>query len=116
MVSIPEFDVQAAAGAGLLVNSEFKIAEFSISKALLRDLGLCEEHTAIVFCSGDSMHPTMNDGDRIVADTHELTEPVKDEVYVIRIDESVYVKRFKWNILEKSYSVISDNPDHDSFT
>ncbi|KJY81204.1 helix-turn-helix domain-containing protein [Vibrio nigripulchritudo] len=115
VVAIPEFDVRAAAGAGNLVNHEFKIGEFSISKGLLRDLGLCEKQTAIVFCSGDSMHPTMSDGDRIVVDTHELTEPVKDGVYVIRIDDSVYVKRMKWNILEQSYSVISDNPDHDSF-
>ncbi|PJC85691.1 peptidase [Vibrio sp. HA2012] len=114
-INIPEFNVQAAAGAGCLTNTEFQTGVFTVSIELVKSLGLIPSYTAIVFCSGESMVPTMNDGDRIIVDTRELTEPVKDGVYVIRIDEMVYVKRLKWNILEQSYSIISDNPDYDSF-
>lgn len=114
-IDIPEFNVQAAAGAGCLTNAEYQTGTFTVSAELIKSLGLLPQYTAIVFCSGESMLPTMNDGDRILVDTRELTEPVKDGVYVIRIDEMVYVKRLKWNILEQSYSVISDNHDHDSF-
>lgn len=115
IIDIPEFNVQAAAGAGCLTNTEFQTGTFTVSIELVKSLGLAPSYTAIVFCSGESMVPTMNDGDRILVDTRELTEPVKDGVYVIRIDEMVYVKRLKWNILEQSYSIISDNPDYDSF-
>lgn len=114
-IDIPEFNVQAAAGAGCLTNAEYQTGTFTVSAELIKSLGLLPQYTAIVFCSGESMLPTMNDGDRILVDTRELTEPVKDGIYVIRIDEMVYVKRLKWNILEQSYSVISDNNDHDSF-
>ncbi|MCG9787571.1 peptidase [Vibrio mediterranei] len=115
-VSIPEFNVNAAAGAGKLVSGEHQTGTFTVSAHLIRDLGLQPEHTAVVFCSGSSMLPTMNDNDRILVDTRELTEPVKDGVYVIRVDDMVYVKRLKWNILQQGYEIISDNPDYDSFS
>lgn len=115
-VSIPEFNVNAAAGAGKLVSGEHQTGTFTVSAHLIRDLGLQPEHTAIVFCSGSSMMPTMNDNDRILVDTRELAEPVKDGVYVIRVDDMVYVKRLKWNILAQGYEIISDNPDYDSFS
>ncbi|MDO6708427.1 S24 family peptidase [Photobacterium sp. 1_MG-2023] len=114
-IDIPEFNVQAAAGAGCLSNTEYQTSVFTVSTALVKSLGLLPEYSAIVFCSGESMLPTMDDGDRILVDTRELTEPVKDGVYVIRIDEMVYVKRLKWNILNQSYSVVSDNPSYDDF-
>ncbi|MEL6117783.1 S24 family peptidase [Photobacterium sp. SP02] len=114
-IDIPEFNVQAAAGAGCLSNTEYQTSVFTVSTALVRSLGLLPEYSAIVFCSGESMLPTMDDGDRILVDTRELTEPVKDGVYVIRIDEMVYVKRLKWNILNQSYRVVSDNPSYEDF-
>ncbi|MCG2836505.1 peptidase [Photobacterium sp. WH77] len=114
-IDIPEFNVQAAAGAGCLSNTEYQTSVFTVSTALVRSLGLLPEYSAIVFCSGESMLPTMNDGDRILVDTRELTEPVKDGIYVIRIDEMVYVKRLKWNILNQSYRVVSDNPSYEDF-
>jgi len=114
-VNIPEFNVEAAAGAGCLSNAEFQTGVFTVSKELILSLGLKPQYTAIVFCHGESMVPTMSHNDRILVDTRELTDPVRDGIYVIRIDELVYVKRLKWNILEQSYSIISDNPDHDNF-
>ncbi|MFA0084451.1 helix-turn-helix transcriptional regulator [Vibrio sp. 10N.261.51.F12] len=115
-VHIPEFDVAAAAGAGKLISGEHQIGRFTVSSHLIRDLGLQPEHTAVVFCSGSSMLPTISDNDRILVDTRELTEPVKDGIYIIRVDEMVYVKRLKWNILKQGYEIISDNPDYETFS
>ncbi|MCL9782101.1 peptidase [Vibrio sp. S4M6] len=115
-VHVPEFDVKAAAGAGILVSGEHQIGKFSVSAQLIKDLDLHPDHTAVIFCAGSSMLPTISDNDRILVDTRELTEPVKDGVYVIRIDDMVYVKRLKWNILQQGYEIVSDNPEFDSFS
>ncbi|WP_019615510.1 S24 family peptidase [Psychromonas ossibalaenae] len=115
MSSILEFDVQAAAGAGSLVCSEHSTGTYSIPTQSLIELGLKAEHAVIVFCSGDSMESLMSDGDRIIVDIREQQTPVKTGIYVIRIDEAVYVKRLKWNILEHSYTVESENKDYDDF-
>ncbi|NOI31898.1 helix-turn-helix domain-containing protein [Vibrio coralliilyticus] len=115
VINIPEFNVSAAAGAGCLTNAEYQVGVFTVSKELIKSLSLEPRYTAIVFCFGESMLPTMDDGDRILVDTRELTEPVKDGIYVIRIDEMVYVKRLKWDILNKSYHIISDNKEYLGF-
>jgi len=112
---ILEFNVQAATEAGSLVSSEHAIGHYIIPTQSLTELDLKEEDTAIIFCSGDSMEPLMSDGDRIIVDTREQATPVKNGIYIIRIDDAVYVKRLKWNILEHSYTVESENKAHDDF-
>lgn len=112
---LPVYDVHAAAGAGTLVQSEFQIGVFSIPVALLHEYGLKESYCSVIFVDGNSMHPTVSDKDRVLVDIREAPHPVKDGVYVIRIDDAVYIKRLNWNIAKGIYNVISDNPKHESF-
>lgn len=71
--------------------------------------------SAIIFVDGSSMIPTLDDGDRVLVDLRETQHPVKDGVYVIRIDEAVYIKRLRWDIARGVYNVISDNTDYEPF-
>ena len=112
---LPVYDVHAAAGAGTLVQSEFQIGVFSIPVSLLHEYGLKESYCSVVFVDGNSMDPTVSDKDRVLVDIRERPHPVKDGVYVIRIDDAVYIKRLNWNIAKGVYNVISDNPKHESF-
>ncbi|MEZ8102205.1 MULTISPECIES: helix-turn-helix domain-containing protein [Vibrio] len=112
---LPVYDVHAAAGAGTLVQSEFQIGVFSIPVALLHEYGLKESYCSVIFVDGNSMHPTVSDKDRVLVDIRETPHPAKDGVYVIRIDDAVYIKRLNWNIAKGIYNVISDNPKHESF-
>ncbi|PMM25598.1 helix-turn-helix domain-containing protein [Vibrio lentus] len=112
---LPVYDVHAAAGAGTLVQSEFQIGIFSIPVALLHEYGLKENYCSVIFVDGNSMHPTVSDKDRVLVDIREVQHPAKDGVYVIRIDDAVYIKRLHWNIAKGIYNVISDNPKHESF-
>jgi phage repressor protein C with HTH and peptisase S24 domain len=112
---LPVFDVHAAAGAGSLVHSEYQIEQLIIPTSLLAEFGLSPRDASIIYVDGNSMEPTLSHKDRLLVDTRELQHPVTDGVYVIRIDDAVYVKRLKWNIPKGIYNVVSDNPEHDSF-
>ncbi|EKO3996778.1 S24 family peptidase [Vibrio fluvialis] len=112
---LPVFDVHAAAGAGSLVFSEYQIETLIVPNSLLAEFGLAQNSAAIIYVDGNSMEPTLSHKDRLLVDTRELQHPVTDGVYVIRIDDAVYVKRLKWNIPKGIYQVISDNPTYESF-
>ncbi len=109
------FDVHAAAGAGNLVHSEYAIDRLMIPTSLLAEFGLSDKTSSIIYVDGDSMEPTLSHGDRLLVDIRELQHPVTNGVYVIRIDDSVYVKRLRWDIANGVYNIISDNPIYSVF-
>ncbi|CAK2661222.1 Repressor [Vibrio crassostreae] len=112
---LPVYDVHAAAGAGTLVHGEFQLDTLMVPTSLLSEFDLCEKSASIIYVDGDSMEPTLSDKDRLLVDTRELQHPVSNGVYVIRIDEAVYVKRLKWNIAKGVYLIVSDNQDYEAF-
>lgn len=112
---LPVYDVHAAAGAGTLVHSEFQLDTLMVPTSLLSEFDLCEKSASIIYVDGDSMEPTLSHKDRLLVDTRELQHPVSNGVYVIRIDDAVYVKRLKWNIAKGIYVVVSDNQGYEPF-
>jgi len=106
---LPVFDVHAAAGAGSLVHSEYQIDSLILPTSLLSEFGLSPNTASIIYVNGDSMEPTLSDGDRLLVDIREQQHPVVNGVYVIRIDDAVYVKRLRWDIPKGIYEIISDN-------
>ncbi|MFC1507606.1 helix-turn-helix transcriptional regulator [Pseudomonadota bacterium] len=113
--SLPVYDVHAAAGAGTLVQSEYQIGTFRIPCELLHEYGLKEDNSSIIFVDGDSMEPTLSHKDKLLVDIREQYHPVTNGVYVIRIDDAVYVKRLHWDIANGIYNVVSDNLKYPSF-
>lgn len=59
--------------------------------------------------SGDSMQPTINDGDFILADTSHNVFDV-DGIYLIRLISGLAVKRLQAGL--NTISIISDNPNY----
>jgi phage repressor protein C with HTH and peptisase S24 domain len=59
--------------------------------------------------SGDSMQPTINDGDFILADTSHNVFDV-DGIYLIRMISGLAVKRLQAGL--NTISIISDNPNY----
>ena len=112
---LPVYDVHAAAGAGTLVQSEFQIGVFSLPIELLHEYGLKPDFSSVIFVDGDSMEPTLSHRDRLLVDIREQQHPVVNGVYVIRIDDAVYVKRLHWDIENGVYKVISDNLKYPAF-
>ncbi len=60
---------------------------------------------------GDSMLPTLTDGDEILVDRRDAHERLRDGIYVLRADGALLVKRL---VREgEGFAVRSDNPTAD---
>lgn len=101
-------DVEVSAGAGAIVASEEKSKYcLAFRKDWLQSRGLKEKDLYVVFARGDSMEPTISDGDSLLVNTAEK-DPQDGHIYVIRSCEMLWVKRIQ-RLLDGSLLLISDN-------
>ncbi|WP_159439504.1 LexA family transcriptional regulator [Vibrio spartinae] len=105
MVIIYQYDLRVSAGNGALVEHENPVAEFRFSADWLRQQGLHGKRLSIVQVMGDSMEPSLYDGDLILVRHDE----VRDGLCVIRIDNDVLVKRVQYDYAEGKFLISSDN-------
>ncbi|WP_169739372.1 LexA family transcriptional regulator [Vibrio rhizosphaerae] len=105
MVTVYQYDLRVSAGNGALVEHENPVAEFRFSADWLRQQGLHGKKLSIVPVMGDSMEPSLYDGDLILV----RHEEVRDGLCVIRIDNDVLVKRVQYDYAEGKYLISSDN-------
>ena len=104
---VPFYDVEASAGAGAFVDQELKISDMAFRKDWLRLRGLKAAHCALIKARGDSMEPTIHDGDLLLVD--RSVETIKDDaIYIIQADHHLIVKRIQQSV-DGALIVISDN-------
>jgi repressor LexA len=109
LVEVPRLDVGASAGPGGLVEGEARRRPGALSPALLRELGVRAEAASMIRVKGDSMLPTLADGDEILVDRDRRRVEGRGGVFVIRLDGELMVKRLRLGL--GGVEVISDNPD-----
>ncbi|WP_353205742.1 S24 family peptidase, partial [Sphingomonas sp.] len=68
MASIRRIDVEASAGPGALSGDDPSAAPLLLDSRLIETLGLDPARAAMLRARGDSMEPTIADGDQIVVD------------------------------------------------
>ncbi|MBB4098544.1 S24 family peptidase [Sphingomonas kyeonggiensis] len=110
LVEVARLDVGASAGPGGLVEREARRrrgAQFS--PELLRALGVRPEAASMIRVQGDSMMPTLEDGDEILVDRDRRRIEGRGGVFVVRLDGELMVKRLRAGV--GGIEVISDNPD-----
>lgn len=111
MIPIRRNLVRASAGPGAIPEGEEGQPYFAFDRRWLKALtGASAEHLSIVRVEGDSMAPTLNDGDDILIDRRDAGEPLRDGIYVLRVEESLLVKRLAVHPMGKHVTVQSDNP------
>lgn len=110
-VALPRYDVRAAAGGGALVEQEQVVDWIYFKQDWLRNtLGLGPQRLAIIEAVGDSMAPSINDGDLLLVDVGE--PPLRgDGIYVIAVDDVLLVKRIAIT-LGGGLVISSDNPQY----
>ena len=115
LVFAPLYDVQASAGGGAMVQGEEIAESFGFNKQwLASQLRVSSDKLAFVTVSGDSMQPTLDDGDMILADLSSNSlqqQTYLDGIYLLQTQDGLMSKRLK----SKSggdIEVISDNPDY----
>lgn len=110
LVEVARLDVGASAGPGGLVEGEARRRrDAQFSPELLRALGVRPEAASMIRVQGDSMIPTLEDGDEILVDRDRRRIEGRGGVFVIRLDGELMVKRLRTGV--GGIEVISDNPD-----
>ncbi len=94
-VDVPRLSLGASAGpgafAGLGAGEEQPIGAFRFSTHWIRQQGLDPAQLTAIAVTGDSMEPTLRDGDEILVD--RSARALRDGVYVVRVGDALLVKR-----------------------
>jgi phage repressor protein C with HTH and peptisase S24 domain len=95
---------------------ERPIAQLGFSKGWLEQLSRAKpDDLSIIKVEGDSMFPTLNDGDDIMVDRSLARRRVTDGIYVLRRDDTLMVKRLTVNPSRSTFDVSSDNAAYASW-
>lgn len=116
LVQIPVLDVAASAGHGALAEMESKSGQFGFEEAWLRKLTPSKASSlSIIHVHGDSMEPTLHEGDEVMVDLGDGQARLRDGIYVLRMDDALNVKRVAIEPEGRRISVLSDNPAYPSW-
>jgi phage repressor protein C with HTH and peptisase S24 domain len=114
---IRRLSVEASAGPGRVVEGETELGHYGFDIRWLRSVsGSRPEDLSIVQVSGDSMAPTLVDGDDILVDHSASARRLRDGIYVLRLDDTLMVKRLALSPLAGTLSIISDNPSYPTWS
>lgn len=110
-VAIPRLGFGASAGPGAVAEGDAPVGHLGFAEGWLRELGLQPGTLAAMSVAGDSMSPTLADGDEILVARAEGR--LRDGIHVIRRDGTLLVKRLLFE-REGRVAVISDNKAYPS--
>ncbi|MEJ7927278.1 S24 family peptidase [Sphingobium sp. AN641] len=116
IVAVPRLSLGASAGVGTLDDDERAAGVMAFDAHWLRHLGVRPQRVAIIRVDGESMAPTLSDGDDIMVDHDDDATRLRDGVYVLRLDGVLMVKRIAIGPLRGHFSVISDNAHYPDWT
>jgi Peptidase S24-like len=116
LVLVPQLAVGASAGPGALGGDERPHARIGFEAAWLRSMSTDPAMLSVIQVSGDSMVPTLADGDDILVDRGDAAERLRDGIYVLRIEDAINVKRLAVNPAARGFTIKSDNPAYPSWT
>lgn len=112
---IPQLDVAAACGDGKWVDHVVVKGGLAFKRSSLRDFGVPETAARVIYASGGSMAPTIQDGCVVLLNCAD-TEPRDGKVYAIcQPDGSLVLKRLVTDYVpalgRQGWVMRSDNPN-----
>lgn len=111
LVLVPSYGVEASAGNGSPVSDEQVIGRFAFKRSWLERKGLNAQQLAVVTARGDSMEPTVRDGDILLIDRN-VARISADGIYLIERDNELYCKRLQ-RLFDGGVTIMSDNPRYE---
>lgn len=115
-VVVPRLDIGASAGGGAFPGEERALSHIAFDPKWLRRLGAGDaSRLSIIRVEGDSMAPTLADGDEILVDRSDAAERLRDGIYVLRREEALMVKRLAPDPAGERLAIRSDNPAYPSW-
>ena len=108
---LPRYEVAASAGAGTLVQGEQIVDYVSFKTDWLKiGLGVSPQKAVLISVKGDSMEPTLSNGDLVLIDT-SISRVEDNAIYVINYDDALLVKRIQRKY-DRSVMIMSDNKSY----
>lgn len=105
-IDVPRLAIGASAGAGALAAEEEVFGTIRFSPRWLRGMGLDPDMLSVIAVTGDSMEPTLRDGDEILVE--RTMRPLHDGIHVVRLGDSLLVKRIETG-RDGRITLLSDN-------
>jgi len=113
LVPVMRSAVRASAGPGAVGEDSSARPYFAFDAAWLRALTAAPAaQLSVIRVEGDSMAPTLNAGDDILIDLADGRERLRDGIYVLRVDDTLLVKRLAIHPFGRKVTVQSDNPTY----
>jgi phage repressor protein C with HTH and peptisase S24 domain len=112
---VPQLDISASCGTGHFVDHVVVKGGLAFKKSSLRDFGVPEASARIIYASGGSMEPTIQDGCVVLINMADTT-PREGRVYAIcQPDGSLVLKRLVQDFIPalgaQGWIMRSDNPN-----
>lgn len=111
LTTIHAYQAATHSGDGTILDSEHQAESMTFRTEWLRREGFDPAKLAVIRAQGDSMEPTINDGDVMLVRLNG-GEPPRDGLHVLRLDGGLFVKRLQFDL--GGVRVISDNPLYQS--
>jgi phage repressor protein C with HTH and peptisase S24 domain len=113
-VQIPKYDIGVSAGPGAFIDTACEPEMISVDLQWLRqELNVNPVEMSMIYVRGDSMQPTIMDGDMLLVSSQ--VEQIRDGIYVSRYDGLLQVKRLQRQP-KGVIRVTSDNSAYDPFS
>lgn len=118
LIPIPHLAMGASAGSGAhMKDGERAVPQLGFSEEWLRQLTSAkQDDLSIVKVVGDSMFPTLGDGDDVLVERSSPDQSLLDGIYVLRRDDTLMVKRITVSPSGTSLTVASDNKSYATWT
>ncbi len=111
---VPLYDVEVSAGHGAQIDQEQVKAQIAFRRDWLAQNGFNFNSLVSLTARGDSMEPTLKDGDLLLVDTSQK-DVVEDGIYVLRLNNHLLAKRLQ-RLTDGTIIIKSDNPAYESET
>ena len=110
---VPQYDAKAAAGLGS-ENPHVEIrSTLAFKREWLKAKGAKADQLIVIYAEGESMWPTINDGDVLLVDRSRI-DPADGQVFVLAGSDGAIVKRLVKGPLGQ-WVLRSDNEDKDEY-
>lgn len=116
LVAVPRLDVEASAGPGAVPSGERPLSHIGFQAKWLREVAAGgAADLSLITVRGDSMVPTIAEGDDILVDRSEQARRLRDGIYVLRREDTLLVKRIALGPSARRVTVRSDNDAYPSW-
>lgn len=92
MVALPTFNDRPSAGGGAVAQTRYASGTVAFRADWLRALNINPRQAHVLFARGDSMEPTIRDGDMLIVD-RSIDRVVDAGIYVVTVAGMLLVKR-----------------------